>query len=698
MSSGNVSHHEAPPRPTEDGPDWPTILQDLPFGIVVLGPEQEVRHENGFCRTLLGYGVSEKGGIEPWLTSLCPDQDHREKVISSWREHIWRNQLTRTFTLKGADQKLREIEFRSSLLGDGGITLSIQDVTERLRTEDTLRHGKLKFRAVFSHSESGMVLVDKTGRVIDANPAFTDLVEIPLTELRLSALGDFLHPRDAENLQANDSHSQAEESQSRDVWLRTRTGEVRARLTYCPIGDSPGHPALGIYVFSETDAQEREQIEEQMRSVSVKAQALLNAVPDLILLVDQNSLIVDFAPPRDSWDEIVPDSSWQGATVSTVFPELGELIGRTHRQLHEEGKTIHADLRSVGSKHHDFSATIAPCGGGQLLTVVRKTDAAPESGDTAPWKAIAYEKTSQAFAVTDAAFRITDANEAAARMLEIPKKELIGRKLADLFSADQESGRAFRKRLETVLRLDDAWCSRESIQLPDGRSLPALCEFISLPLSSGSTGLVVSISEESAPALAPRQPDPILGNEAEQHHFRNQIQLVTSLFSLEPQGAAARDAFLKWQVRLRALANAQPYGNATQVWIVSLLQNLADEICGLTGLGPGRKEIVVSGLDAIEIPLVSAPAFSILAAELMRLVVGTRQMGPGPSLICEVNELPSNEIAVRFRPGTGRRFLFVDEEAETDILHILAEQLRGNLDTSGGPNTGTGWELTIPKR
>ena len=90
-------------------PDWPSILDGLPFGLVVLGPRQELRHENEACRRLTGRGIAEAGGVESWLAALCPDPEHREKVVRSWREEIWRNQLTRTFTLRTAEQKPKEI-------------------------------------------------------------------------------------------------------------------------------------------------------------------------------------------------------------------------------------------------------------------------------------------------------------------------------------------------------------------------------------------------------------------------------------------------------------------------------------------------------------------------------------------------------------------------------------------------------------
>ncbi|MBU6180617.1 MAG: hypothetical protein KGR69_13200, partial [Verrucomicrobia bacterium] len=86
-----VSHHPAPvfaaglPKPKLD---WPALLDELPHGLVILGPKQELRHENAACRQMTGYGIAEQGGIEGWFSALCPDPGHLEKVINSWREHV----------------------------------------------------------------------------------------------------------------------------------------------------------------------------------------------------------------------------------------------------------------------------------------------------------------------------------------------------------------------------------------------------------------------------------------------------------------------------------------------------------------------------------------------------------------------------------------------------------------------------------
>ncbi len=579
------SHHPAPAFATglAPTPDWPAILDELPCGLVVLGPKQELRHENAACRQLTGYGVAEKGGVEGWLSALCPDPGHREQVIASWREHIWRNQLTRTFTLRTVGQKPKEIEFRSSLLRDGGITLTLDDVTEARRAEEASRHGKWKFRALFTHTRTGSVLVDRTGRIIDANPAFAALCGSTLKELRLSTLAGLLHPDEADALaEAEDALLRewdgfsSRRSVERETWLRTRSGEKRTRLVWCPVGEPPEPPAMGLYLFEPLDpGSADERLKARLRTVSRKAQALLQAVPDLILLIEADGTVADYSPPPQPWPELSPDDSWRQRPAAEVWPVLGNLLEQCRSRLFDEGRVVHADLRGRGEDSGEFSITLSPCGDGQLLAVVRRSaEARPEP-------------------------------------------------------------------------------------------------------------------PSAAPAPPPR--------ERRQHGFRNQLQLVTSLFSLEPQSAAAREAFLKWQVRLRSMALACPYDDSGEVWVLPLLRDLADAVCSLVGRGPGRREVIVTGDEGLALDTQMATSFALLAGELMRLVLATRQPGPGPELYANLRPHPGGGFSLAMRPGTHRRFVFTDRDAEIETLELLSEQIQGRIEATDAESPSKEWVLVVPR-
>jgi PAS domain S-box-containing protein len=717
-ASAGTAHHQAPvfsAPASVSPPEWRAILDQLPYGLIVLGPGQELRHENATCRQLLGYGVREKGGVEGWLTAICPDRNHREKVINSWREHIWRNQLTRTFTLKTAGQKLKEIEFRSSLLRDGGITLTIEDVTETRRTEETLRHGKLKFRALFSHTETGTVLVDRTGRIIDANPAFLALAGISLKDLRLSSLAELLHPNEAAELAGiEDTLSRippdhgAAKVVTRDVWLRTSTAEKRTRVTYCPVGEGPERPTMAIYLFTALDAvSANERLTARLRVVSAKAQALLHAVPDLILLIEPDGSVADFAPPPKPWSELTPDDSWRGQPATTVWPVFGNLLRQCQDQVTTWGKTIHADIRGPEDDSFEFAVTLSPCGDGQILAVIRNHTATRALRERDLWQSASFTHCPLPIVMLDNHGIVSGANLAASDFLGFGGAELSGQDFADFYDGGEES---LREAMACAASGMGRWTSHRGLRSASGEDLHTTADFLALEQDGKPRGSLVFlerrpeatepevqplIAEVPAPAPSPESGFP-RNNERRQHGFRNQLQLVTSLFSLEPQGAAARDAFLRWQIRLRSMAQACPYDQSDNVWVFPLLRSLADEVCSLIGRGPGRKEVIITGSEDLTLDVQTATPFSLLIGELMRLVLATRQTGPGPELYINLRPHSGGGFQLTVRPGTYRQFVFTDRDTEVEILELLTEQIQGRLEATDQENPAREWVLIVP--
>lgn len=595
------SESPSPPQESQSPePNWIQVIDELPFAVVVFDDAKEVLHENRLCREIADFGIEEKGGIEEWLSALCPDERHREVVLETWHSDLWTNQGTRIFSLRVKKQKLRELEFRSSLNKDFGITVVIEDVTDRVRDEENRIHTKKKYRSLFAHTENGTVLVDHTGRIIDVNPAFLQLSERQLRELRMSSFASLLHPSDAAKMASSDAG--IEDSNRQTVTLVCPSGEKKIGMQAMPIGANDGSPSMVAYLFDAATHLDITALQERLGIVSGKATALLNAVPDLIFLLDGDFTIADFIPPPEQWEELEVSDEWRGQRIDQIWPLLGELLESSRQSIVQENKTVRADLSGTtrnGSevKPYVFSITASSGGDGQWLVVVRRKDPA-------------------AHAVDDAA------------------------------------------------------------------PVDALCE-----QSSGTP--TPEIEAHELPANNP------LIEEINQHGFRNQIQLVTSLFSLEPQGAAARDAFLRWQIRLRAMTQAFTTSREGTVPLVEMIRSLANEICSLTGTGPARRAVVVSGSPHLRAESSDASLLALTVGELMRLVLAPRQQGRGPDIVFELDCDKKGRLFMKTRAGENRRFISSDEEGELETLEILASQMRGRIRGTSDVTPAV-WKLVVP--
>lgn len=716
VSGPSTGHHLAPIPGQTAKPgirDWNPILDELPYGLAVFSPEQQLLHENSTFRDLLGYGIQEKGGIEPWLRALSTDVAHASKLIETWREYLWRNQLTQVFSLKTSNQKIREIEFRSSLLPDGGITLTIQDVTEKHRTQENLHQGKLKFRALFSHSETGIVLVDRTGRIIEANPAFLKLSGQALSQLRLNTLAGLLHPRDAEALEQEeaalfksiDSGNGANQVISREIWLRAKENEVKTKITFCPVGEESPSRSMGIYLFEKpsTSNEVNEQLATKLQALAVKAQALIASVPDLIILINPDLSISDYAPPPKPWEEISPDKSWRNKLITDVWPALGNLVEESLPKVLKNGENVCAEIRGEDGDLFSFEVNLAACGNSQTIAVIRNQSELRRLREGSGWLDEAFVKARDGILICDATGRIQHTNESGAAIVGVSREELAGKRLGSLYRSESDQGAGFQRKIAMGLSHSNTWECEEPIVTSEGVTVACTSEFQLIRNGSKETLLMVTIRTGSctATALPAAQPaginDPALTRETTQHSFRNQLQLVTSLFNLEPQGVAARDAFIKWQIRLRSMAQALPYGAGADIAVVPLIRHIADEVCALTGQGPGRREVIVTGLESISLPPQTATPFSLLMGELVRLIVCEGQRGPGPELYLNLHEA-GDSFRLVVRPGTNRRFAFIDRESEIETLEILTEQIQGRLDVPGDADPSEQWELIVPLR
>ena len=619
--------------------DWETISDQLPFGLLILNPHQQVLHENPACREMTGYGVVEAGGIEAWLSRLCPDSGHRERVLRSWTEHIWRNQVTRVFSLKTASQKVREVEFRSTLHEDGGITLVLQDVTDIFRAQEIQRLGKLKFRTLFERSREGVVMVDRTGRILESNPAFVSLMETRARDLRNRAFRDLIHSRDLDAWEEAraDAGRNPTGATSRTLTLRTSSGDRTVDLTLCPLHESGADAPLFLYLVDADSPVQRsaDDLESRLRTVARKAEALLCAVPDLVLLIDPDLSVADYAAPPEPWPERNPRESWRGQALQDVWPTLGSLISRSRETIVDQNKIVHAELESRREDPHEFLVTATNAGDGQVLVTVRIQRAAPldSEGVASPLSKFAASSDS-------------------------------------LPNEPQESASP----LETA-RPRKPVAESEELSAVEPDSLPG------------------------DPVAAPLDP---FAAEASEHRFRNQVQLLTSLHQFEPESERSRESSLRWQARLRTLVVARDREDESPTSVADLLRAVAAEIAPLAGRGPGPSCVEVRGPGHLLVDSESLTSFALFLGEVLRIVLPPLPSNDDTEIAGDLRNRAdvrftflrdaAGQLQLQFETGPARPRLSRAREWETEILEILASQMGGGFNGRPSPD-GEEWTL-----
>lgn len=175
-----------------------SVLEALPFGLLVLDERGLPIYHNEHLARMLGRSIQRGEAVGQWLMSACPTREHADEVSRIWSEHVWRRQLTRVLSLATADGLLKELEFRPSALSGGGMLVCIRDVTESCRVEELLRSTEARCRAVIGENPVGVLLVDRGGAVFEVNAAAERLLGRSKAELRRTDGDQWLTPRSAE--------------------------------------------------------------------------------------------------------------------------------------------------------------------------------------------------------------------------------------------------------------------------------------------------------------------------------------------------------------------------------------------------------------------------------------------------------------------------------------------------------------------
>lgn len=233
-----------------------SVLEAMPCGILVLNERGRVAFQNEQLTRLLGRAIQAGESVEDWLGAACPTGEHRDAVTKLWREDVWRRQIKRVVSLATADGLLKELELHPRPVGrNGGLLVSIQDVTATCRLDEQLRSTEAKFRAVLQDNPVPVLLADKAGNLFEANHAAELLLGRSKAELRRLPLDAWLTPESvaARREALTALIRQGSRATSLPVTLTDCDGKsLDVRLHLSLVLDTDGHPHCSIHFLEKT--------------------------------------------------------------------------------------------------------------------------------------------------------------------------------------------------------------------------------------------------------------------------------------------------------------------------------------------------------------------------------------------------------------------------------------------------------------
>ncbi|HYH37774.1 MAG TPA: PAS domain S-box protein [Azospirillum sp.] len=218
--------------------------------------------------------------------------------------------------------------------GDGRVVLLIaeaRDISERKRIEDSLRQSEARLRSYLDAAMEGILVTDRTGRYVDANPAACEILGYTRDELLTRSVRDILTeaPRTPEGLPDIFATLLRTGAFRGETAIRRKDGVLRlAEVTAVRLDADRNLSVI-------RDVTERRAAEEALRTSTARLGALVQALPDIAFILDGEGRYREVLAPRAEL-MATPADAVVGRHLTEVLPpdvarRMAEVIARTLR-------------------------------------------------------------------------------------------------------------------------------------------------------------------------------------------------------------------------------------------------------------------------------------------------------------------------------------------------------------------------------
>jgi PAS domain S-box-containing protein len=268
----------------------------LPLAIYEADGKGILTYANRIAFELFGYTEEILRNGERAMNMIAPEDRKRAAVALSQLNASGtpRQESIEYMALRKDGTKFPVSIYSSPVVRDGkssGVRGIVIDITERKRTEDTIRTSEQKYRTVFETTGTATVLIENDGTISLANSEFERLSGYPKDEIEnRKKWTEFVIQEDLDRMLAQ--HRMRRQDQKialthYEFRFRSRSGEVRD--IYLTIDVIPGTTKS---VASLLDISERKKVESSLIAANQEYTNLLDQIQDVYYRSDPDGRLV----------------------------------------------------------------------------------------------------------------------------------------------------------------------------------------------------------------------------------------------------------------------------------------------------------------------------------------------------------------------------------------------------------------------
>jgi PAS domain S-box-containing protein len=270
-----------------------TLLENAPFGMVVIDKDGSFKYINPKFIELFGFDLKEIPNGKEWFRKAYPDPDYRHHVISIWKSDLRifepGEKRSRVFSVTCKNGAEKIINFIPVQLETGDNLMACEDITERRRAEEALQKSQQMLESTFISLQDAVFIIDaNTVEIIECNPAASEIFGYSRNEL-VGKTTAFLHLDEASLEEFRKYLYAAVEKQGFLPLLEFKM-KRKDRTTFptensvVPLEDDQGNRIAWVSVVR--DITERKRAEEALRVSEEKYRTILESIEEGYYEVD----------------------------------------------------------------------------------------------------------------------------------------------------------------------------------------------------------------------------------------------------------------------------------------------------------------------------------------------------------------------------------------------------------------------------
>jgi PAS domain S-box-containing protein len=374
-------------------------------------------------------------------------------------------------------------------------------------SKEILREAELLYHTLFSQSPDGILIIDTNGQFIEFNEAAHRQLGYTREEFKKLRISDVDPFQSIEDIQASIKKVLEHGCDAFEVKHKTKEGDLRDVYVITQLMSLTGRT---VFHTIWRDITEHKRADKALMEMNANLQALINAIPDLVLFKDVRGKYVMVNKATEQFTRMTSDKL-AGKTIDDILPpDIACLCNASDTEALTSASPVHFEEYSVRNGERITLDTVkAPIrnSDGMLIGLVavsrditgRKRMEEKLKESEAQYRTL-FEGSPDAIFIADSEEgTILDANQAACRLLARRREEIIGLHQSKLHPPEMEqfSRADFQRHVEEAKLKGITHLMENTVLRSDGKEVPVeiLTQSVAISGKNVLLGVFRDISE-----------------------------------------------------------------------------------------------------------------------------------------------------------------------------------------------------------